>query len=165
MNNKTNTNKETIKNTEEGEGEEEEDVEIYKGIFASPNRIFGPKNLCSDNSECPTGIKGGCRMLTCNCINKDADDDNKEISGDPLEWFDGSCDTCLFKISEACYCIRYPTNGGGWVGCYCGMECLSKNLPREADITSELRLDMMTECLETYGIFDRGKINREEEEE
>ena len=117
-------------------------LEIAENTYISADRIFGPRNA-NINQECLTGIKGGCRMLSCGCVEEN--------------WFDEACDNCFKKIIDPSYAIRYPLEEGGWVGCYCGIVCMVKKLPREADKNTEQRLDLMVENIEMYGIYDRLK--------
>src|SRR5439155_7296 len=80
------------------------------------DRIFGPRNAIL-NSECILGIKGGCRMLSCTC--KEEDD----------IWFTNSCDCCFKKIRNISHCIRFPLEDGGWLGCYCSLDCMTQQPP------------------------------------
>lgn len=122
-----------------------------KNSNIDPDRIFGPRNAIIEN-ECISGIKGGCRMLSCTCK------ENEE------EWFYNSCDACLKKIRDPSHALRFPLNGGGWIGCYCSLICLVKQPPlnfEDDDENSleftELRLDNMQSTIETKKIYDRFK--------
>lgn len=61
---------------------------------------------------------GGCRMLLCNCLsNQDPDEEGE------TDWFTGHCQQCLKKISHRSHALREPRIHGGWLGCYCSLQC------------------------------------------
>ena len=117
--------------------------EADEGVL-DPDRIFGPKNAIL-GKECSEGIKGGCRMLTCMC----KEDEEEDF------WFEGVCDTCLKRIRNCSHALRYPTEHGGWLGCYCSLECLVKNPPIDVDEYADLRIDNMVDVIEKKQIYDR----------
>lgn len=87
-----------------------------------PDRIFGPVNAIMKR-ECPTGIAGGCRMLTCRCRDFDQADDSTPIDPDTgEEWFEGNCDCCGGEILDISHAVRQPVPNGGWCGTYCCIE-------------------------------------------
>lgn len=119
---------------------QELEISEEKSLFA--NRIFGPRNSIL-GEECSTSIKGGCRMLSCKCFV--SENYNPEF-----------CDGCLLKIRDISHSIRYPLRDGGWSEeHYCGMDCMTKNPPRDLDDLSELRIDRMVDIMEEYGIYNR----------
>jgi hypothetical protein len=120
------------------------------------NRLFGPPNNIF-GSHCSTSPNGVCRMLTCRCRDFDQDCEDCELIVDtnPNGWFSGSCDFCSLKILDPCYAIRYPIKNGGWDGCFCSMECMTEAPPRDLDELTSSRVDMMTEIIESDGIYDR----------
>lgn len=121
-----------------------------KHAAADPDRIFGPVNPIL-NQECDESIPGGCRMLSCTCreVDQDIDDDT------PSPWFTGECDTCKLTIRNLSHAIRQPVVGGGWIGCYCSIQCLRDNPARSLDQMAELLLDHMITIIEDKGISDR----------
>ena len=121
-----------------------------------PDRLFGPMNAMVDR-ECATGIKGGCRMLTCCCRNLDPDEDEHLDVDNPYAWFDKNCDDCLGKIRDASHCLRFPTEGGGWVGTFCSLECLENKPPRPITSYSRLLIDQMVAGIQRKGVMDRFK--------
>lgn len=119
-----------------------QEIEISEDKTLFANRIFGPRNSIL-GEECCSGIKGGCRMLSCKCFVSESY--NNEF-----------CDGCLLKIRDISHSIRYPLEGGGWSEeHFCGMICMTKNPPRDLDKLSELRLDRMVDIMEEYGIYNR----------
>ncbi len=121
---------------------------------ADPDRIFGPLNVILGR-ECATSITGGCRMLTCCCRDFDQAEDDDELQVSPTSWFEGYCDSCHYTIRDISHAIRQPVVGGGWIGCYCCMECLRNQPARELDQMAELLLMWMVSMLELKGILDR----------
>jgi hypothetical protein len=127
---------------------DEEDLNtIISNIYASftdndgilcLDRIYGPLN--KGEYDCANSIDG-CRMLTCCCHEED--------------WFEGVCDSCFKKIKDISHCLRYPVKGGGWVGCFCSMECIVKSPPYDVDEFTEIRLDCMEDVISDVGIYDR----------
>lgn len=120
------------------------------------NRLFGPPNNIF-GSYCSTSPNGVCRMLTCRCRDFDQDCEDCELLMDnnPNGWFSGSCDLCSLKILDLCYALRYPIKNGGWDGCFCSMKCMTDAPPRDLDEFTSSRVDMMTEIIESQGIYDR----------
>lgn len=102
------------------------------------NKLYGPKNSKLEN--CKSG--GPCRMLKCKC-----NDDE----------FKGYCDGCLKGIRNISHSIRYPCSEGGFLGYYCNMNCMVKNLPIPADEYTDLRLDNVQMTIEKFGILDKNK--------
>lgn len=107
-----------------------------------PDRFFGPINSVI-GAECASSIKGGCRMLTCVCHEEDD------------EWFKGSCDCCFKRLRNKSHALRYPLKDGGWLGEYCGLVCLTKEPPKDPDMTTDLRIDNMESVIREKGIYDR----------
>lgn len=101
---------------------------------------------------------GGCRMLICRefeemYVDGDMVDLLSVDSCYPVaDWFRGSCDECLKKITSRYCCVRQPLINGGWRGCYCSFECL---LPHVEDANTSVMVGRMKEQLETIGIRDR----------
>ena len=129
-------------------------VPVKTDAFKDPDRVFGPLNRFSDNRDCVSGIvKGGCRMLTCRCRDFDVDGFDFE-DNEPFGWFEGACDGCEKKIEDPSHCLRFPIYGGGWVGCYCSIECIREFPPRIPDQLSEFLLDASLQTIESKGIVD-----------
>jgi hypothetical protein len=121
-----------------------------------PLRMFGPIN--ARTVPCPTGViaECGCQMLTCICREFDqALDVDPEINAPADSWFTGACDGCHLRIRNASHALRYPILGGGWVGCFCSIDCLKRHRPRDASPIGELILDTVFETLERHGVLDR----------
>lgn len=102
-----------------------------------PDCVFGPLNAAAE-WECPTGIKGGCRMLSCSCHDED--------------WFTGECEWCERIIADVSHVIRFPLEGGGWEGCYCSLKCLTESTHVGA---SDLLLEKTVFTLKEKGVLDR----------
>jgi hypothetical protein len=104
-------------------------------------RIKGPVNPilgfdCISSNE-------PCRMFSCMCREDDDID----------EWFIGHCEICKKLIRHHRYAIRLPVVGGGFIGCFCGFECLYKtDLPLGED--NDKLIDDLQEILNTVGIQD-----------
>lgn len=139
-----------------GSMDREQIISEFKKNKYNLNRLFGPPNNIY-GSQCSTSPNGICRMLTCRCRDFDQDCEDCELISDnnPNAWFSGSCDLCNLKILDPCYALRYPIKHGGWDGCFCSMECMTKGPPRDLDELTSSRVDMMTEIIESDGIYDR----------
>lgn len=87
----------------------EDSIDLFK-MFGPLNRAVN-NNLLSD-SKC--SIYGGCRMLLCDCYDKD--------------WFLGYCEVCLRKIEYSGWALREPVLTGSWKGCFCSPGCLEYKL-------------------------------------
>ncbi|CAH6418635.1 Hypothetical protein POVN_LOCUS354 [uncultured virus] len=145
-----------------------------------PDRLFGPLNAIIER-ECPTSIPGGCRMLTCCCRDFDQDTDPVLDTSTPYAWFTGNCasDSCQIKLVDVSHALRQPVDGGGWVGCYCSMECIREQPSRElnevaadleeekkkperepARVYREVLLKRMIEVIEEKGILDRAALGK-----
>ena len=70
---------------------------------------------------CKTSIDGKCRMKTCIC------DEQEE------EWYYDICDKCEEYI-EMENTVRIPLVGGGWLGCFCSIECIREIYKDDDDI-------------------------------
>lgn len=136
----------------EVEGEEPE-IKVEKKIYPHPDRIFGPVNVILDR-ECISGMAGGCRMLTCCCRNFNQDEDD-ELDTDPSAWFSGNCDNCTARILNISHALRQPVLGGGWVGCYCCVECVTESPARVLDNMAMILLNRILDQLSDKGIFNR----------
>jgi hypothetical protein len=139
--------------------------QIPEGTYKyDPDRVFGPINR--HHEECISGlIPGGCRMLTCRCKDYDQGEDSDEIESlrNPYAWFTEmkkECNTCDKKIRDLSHAIRYPVFGGGWVGCYCSLECLETNKPRESNCINDAILNVAIETIELKGIVDRSTLTQ-----
>lgn len=125
---------------------------------SNADRIFGPTNCIADR-QCNSSISGGCRMLSCRC-RRDADDEDNVGDDDPCQWFTGTCDACIFRIRDLSHAIRFPVVGGGWIGCFCSIECMRAELPRDEDPMMEMRITCMINTIEACGIYDRSHFAR-----
>jgi hypothetical protein len=70
-------------------------------------------------------VNYGCRMYSCVCEQRVDPDTDQIHNAEDVDWFDKSCDVCSEEIEKACYALRRPYVKGGWVGCYCSLECLT----------------------------------------
>lgn len=131
---------------------------------ANPNRVFGPLN--ARTSPCITQVvSDGCRMFTCMCREFDQQDDREPDleSVTPYTWFTGVCDGCNLRIRNLSHSLRYPIVGGGWVGCFCSIDCLKSSRPRDTNQMTELILDSTFATIEENGIMDQNKFKPTEE--
>jgi hypothetical protein len=117
-------------------------------------RFYGPANAMLGKECCL--MKGPCRMFYCVCREFDDDDDYESapIPYDPQEWFIGKCEECSKKIEKFRHCVRFPVDGGGWIGCFCSFDCLRKSRIRPIYDDDELRLKEIYKILNTIGISD-----------
>lgn len=106
-------------------------------------RVHGAPNSRGTDCRGAPGGKGPCRMLYCVCLEED------EFSS----WYTGRCqkEGCGRKIRNISHAVRAPLKTGGWVGCFC---CIDHVYSSGYDIKG----DVLTEPLETLGIFDRYKV-------
>ncbi len=84
----------------------------------SINHIYGPVNR--GNWVCPTSPDGECRMILCKCCEEDGGYELK----DDWSWFTGRCDKCDDTILLNTLALRFPLGKGGWIGCYCSIDCI-----------------------------------------
>ena len=112
-------------------------------------RILGPVNplagrRLTDDHHC--SIYGGCRMLLCDTLDYDDEDDEY------IDYYDGNCDRCRRKIAERHHCLRIPGENGAWKGCYDTLECA---LESTNSIAEQELLKIVYEELMTIGIQKR----------
>ena len=117
--------------------EDSDDLQSF--LENDPDPVFGPKNRMEDCTECPTSIRGGCRMLTCQCYESD-------------DWFDGRCHDCFKVIRKKCYAIRIPVKLGGWRECYCSFEHMLNHLNEDDDVE---KVKFFKRTMENKQIFER----------
>lgn len=139
---------------------------ISLGIGKSSNnkkmcRVYGPVNsiLGVNCIGCPEGKEGPCRMFYCICREfEDEDVDNENVDEFVYEynqsWFSGKCDVCEAKIQKLRYAVRFPVDGGGWLGCYCSFGCMRKNKARPIYENDELRIRDIQSIIKEHGIAD-----------
>ena len=118
---------------------------------------YGPLNSLTNGEPCDTCAKvGGCRMLLCNEFETYNNDHNDLLMDDSdiieSDWFNGSCDVCNAIITDRIYAVRRPLVNGGWLNCYCGIDCLLKEVESELD---KAMISNLCEQLLTYGIRKR----------
>lgn len=128
--------------------------------------IYGPNNTSFDQKvePIPDGTVceryGGCRMLLCNCSEAENNHDDGDIQdydefGVPdVDWYTGKCQECGGGIEFRHYAIRKPLKMGGWVGCFCGIECIQKNM-KYSDMIVTTLIERMSVYLNDKGIQDR----------
>lgn len=117
-------------------------------------RFYGPANTMLGKECC--SFPGPCRMFYCVCREFDEDDDYESASppSDPQEWFIGKCEECEKKIEKFRHCIRFPVDGGGWIGCFCSFDCMRKSRIRPIYDDDELRIREIYKILNSIGISD-----------
>lgn len=120
------------------------------------NTMYNIRSFHDPNHEC---IKyGGCTMFDCaefeqmNIHGDDLDIMTIDEHVEELDWFRGSCDVCLKKMSSRYHCVRLPLQHGGWRGCYCSVECLRKHITNSH---VEAMASQMEQQLLTIGIRNR----------
>jgi hypothetical protein len=101
---------------------------------------------------------GGCRMFLCTEFEQMTIDGNEidvmacDDQCYTQDWFRGSCDICLKKISKRFHSLRLPLKHGGWSGCYCSFECME---PLVSDSCTALMVGRIKEQLDVIGIRNR----------
>lgn len=127
------------------------------------NCLFGPINRRPLLGDEICTIYGGCRMLTCPCL-------------DGVDWFVGYCLHCFYRIEYISYALRIPHLEGSWHGCYCSFDCVENaikemysfdvdfDFPNRALIQEKLSdfesfvplhaLGKMKKIIQTTGIFN-----------
>ena len=121
-------------------------------------RYCGPSNsILGTNCMSSFTETGPCRMFQCIC--REFDDNDDEISYDeninPQDvWFTGYCDICQKKIAKYRYALRFPIDGGGWLGCYCSFECIENTEVRPIYKNDEFRINEIKNIIEICGIAD-----------
>jgi hypothetical protein len=117
-------------------------------------RFYGPANTILGKECC--SLNGPCRMFYCVCREFDDDDDYESAASpsDPQEWFIGKCEECEKKIEKFRHSIRFPVDGGGWIGCFCSFECLHKSRIRPIYDDDDLRIKEIYKILNSKGISD-----------
>jgi hypothetical protein len=122
-------------------------------------RRYGPENAILGFSclGCPQGKEGPCRMFYCVCREFDDEEIDNEFLDEEIDssaWFSGECDVCEAKIQKLQYAVRFPVDGGGWLGCYCSFGCLRKTNVRPIYESDDFRIRDIQESLNTFGIAD-----------
>lgn len=127
-------------------------------------REFGPLNtMYTISAEPPDPAHecskhGGCRMFTCTEFEQMyADGDAIDIMAieeqtDNIDWFRKSCDKCLKPINHRHFAIRQPLCHGGWMGCFCSIDCMKEGV---TDPHIALMIGRMQEQLSVIGIRHR----------
>jgi hypothetical protein len=117
-------------------------------------RFYGPANTMLGKDCC--SLNGPCRMFYCVCREFDDDDDYESapVPSDSQEWFLGKCEECEKKIEKFRHCVRFPVDGGGWIGCFCSFECMRKNRIRPIYDDDELRIKEIYKILNFTGVSD-----------
>jgi hypothetical protein len=135
-----------------------ENLQSDKELF----KIFGPAHPFTNDpldgsNECQK--YGGHRMFLCNC-NEHYDPDTDTFEED-VDWFnDGTCDYCTKKIRNRYCSVRRPNVSGGWIGAYCCMLCLRKDLSKntlnnQPDKLTTGLVKEMEDMMNENGIYDR----------
>lgn len=150
----------------------EERKELFKKLFLSWDRevmqdditlfrLYGPVNPLFGidlSEEDPCSIYGGCRMFTCvDYVNQEESDLNYEdavTEYQSADWFTGSCNNCLHRIAAKHYSVRRPLETGGWIGCYCSIQC-AKEACSVQEILQVYLLKIFKKQLNKYGIQER----------
>ena len=138
---------------------ESESVESGVNIGNS-NRVWGPKNsiLGKDCVSGPEG-KGPCRMLQCECLDLDEDENNEVYQNEgEISWFKGKCDGCGKHILDASHALRFPHRDGGWTGCYCSFDCMMSDPPVRLQKEENILIGIMKTTIDKYGIMDRSSF-------
>ena len=129
-------------------------------VIGTPDRVWGPVNRMIDRDCCsgPEG-EGPCRMLQCECLELDEDDNNEvyENKGE-VTWFSGKCDSCRNFIPDLSHAIRFPNRDGGWKGCYCSFDCMEKDPPHMVSKEETILLGIMKNNIDRHGIMDRSSF-------
>lgn len=127
---------------------------------SSAARVFGPvnRNMEKDCISNPYG-DGPCRMLECVCRELDNLSEEEEIiEGRYNRWFTGRCEVCLRSIRDLSHAVRMPVEDGGWLGCYCSLDCIRNNDSLVIDEGLNMRLNSMMYTLDDAGIMDRTRV-------
>jgi hypothetical protein len=123
-------------------------------------RILGPVNQCRGDLHDQThdcGKYGGCRMFLCNEFTYQGyedvyDEGESEVKG----WYTGNCEQCNKQIPNKKCAVRQPRLYGGWLGCYCSIECISVrqglSMENESELTFQL-IYILREILTKHGIY------------
>jgi hypothetical protein len=118
-----------------------------------PERYYGVANEIFEQDCC--GIKGPCRMFYCVC-RQDSEYDDTSYTNEitPQAWFVGSCEECGIGIEKFRYALRFPVKDGGWIGCFCGFECMKKSNIRPMDREAEIRIKEIKEFIQKIKVVD-----------
>lgn len=132
----------------------------YKEMREFPyERYSGPANSIIGHNcmNAPNGI-GPCRMLKCLCreheLTEGMSDEQIESITSPI-WFHGQCDFCHRGIRKFSHSVRFPIDGGGWLGCYCSFKCVKEDSIRPLYDNDLFRISQIEEVLKISGIYDR----------
>lgn len=146
----------TLKNFSLRDLESVDDKHLFRE-FGPVNTIYSPtgqdevsENICSKY--------GGCRMLLCNefeqvdCEGETIDLFAIEEHTFSTDWFRKSCDKCHRRISKRHYAVRQPLLHGGWMGCFCSIACMKKDVMDKHVVVMISRVE---EQLGSIGIRER----------
>ena len=118
-------------------------------------RMFGPALPFGSIYEIENRYGGSRMLLSEEKERTDSDFDPATLA--ISTWFKGSCDKCFRKIRRKYHAIRRPLMYGGWLGCFCSVECV-RDLILETELDFLEKLGVLTEVvkdLRKYGIQDR----------
>lgn len=138
----------------------ESESKDFKMKIGNPDRVWGPINRVFGKDCCsgPYG-KGPCRMLLCECLETNMDDDDDIYdSSNGLTWFKGRCDGCNNFIADSSHALRFPSKNGSWKGCYCCFECLLEEPPYSIGTQENILLGIMKQTINKIGIMDRSSF-------
>ena len=127
--------------------------------IGTPERVWGPINRIMGEDCCsgPDG-KGPCRMLLCECLGEEDNDEGIYTPSEGLTWFHGRCDACNAIIPDISHSIRFPRRHGGWKGCFCSFECLFQEPPYIIEEQENILLNIMKQNINKLGIMDRSSF-------
>lgn len=129
-------------------------------------RILGPANVLVNNnlaSDHRCSRYGGCRMFTCLCLeNWDNEEGvvderlDEHLATTNLDWFNGNCGICHYRIANRAFAVRRPSVDGGWFGCYCSWTHVLDSIPATEDNAVQIALvrSFITQ-MDRIGIQDR----------
>lgn len=130
-----------------------------------PERLYGPANgILGQNCISAKNRIGPCRMFSCMCREYDEDESDDEYVNSYNQtqqthqtyrlWFTGQCDVCHRGIRKYNHSVRFPTDGGGWIGCYCSFKCLRNNKIRSIYQNDNFRINEIEKIIHHSGIAD-----------
>lgn len=113
---------------------------------------FGPSNPIQYPLSGKYEDHGLDRMFLCDLF------DHDPITGEDIDYFEGSCDKCALRIRKRHHCVRMPIPNGGWEGCFCSWKCTSEYANDKYYLDGPFidnLISLYEKQINTYGIYER----------
>ena len=114
-------------------------------------RLYGPAHPIANQHLDTDYLSENLVDVDVLCDLYDHDDEDETLI---IDWFNGSCDYRRKRIRVRWHAVRLPKLTGGWIGCFCSWDCVSKSLT-QSQLTSAPLIELFKTSIEEKGIQDR----------